>query len=81
MGALIKAMSEISEMQGKDSVQNKIVYMANMFSSSKTDDELRYIVRSFANTGLRIGLSTKIVENVVLEEFQNDLSTLAQFEK
>ena len=32
MGALIKAMSEISEMQGKDSVQNKIVYMANMFS-------------------------------------------------
>lgn len=62
-------MSEISEMQGKDSVKNKVSYMANMFRQSNTDDELRYIVRSFANTGLRIGLSTKIVENVVLEEF------------
>jgi hypothetical protein len=52
-----------------------------MFRQSNTDDELRYIVRSFANTGLRIGLSTKIVENVVLEEFENDQSKLAEFEK
>ena len=58
-------MSEISEMQGKDSVQNKIIYMANMFSQSKTDDELRYIVRSFANTGLRIGLIMDLCEILI----------------
>ena len=60
-------MDKINQMQGDDSVESKINYMATLFQTASSDDELRYLVRSFANTGLRIGLSTKTVENVVCE--------------
>jgi hypothetical protein len=43
-----------------------------MFKMASSDDELRYLVRSFANTGLRIGLSTKTVESTVYERFGAD---------
>jgi hypothetical protein len=60
-------MDKINQMQGDDSVESKINYMVTLFQTASSDDELRYLVRSFANTGLRIGLSTKTVENVVCE--------------
>ena len=68
-------------MQGDDSVERKVSYIANMFKMASSDDELRYLVRSFANTGLRIGLSTKTVESTVHERYGNDENVLALFEK
>ena len=68
-------------MEGEDSVDRKTSYIAGMFKMASQDDELRYLVRSFANTGLRIGLSTKTVENTVIERFSDDESSLALFEQ
>ena len=68
-------------MQGDDSVEKKVAFIASMFKMASTDDELRYLVRSFANTGLRIGLSTKTVENTVTDRFGNDENALYLFEK
>jgi hypothetical protein len=49
-----------------------VSYVAQMFKMASSDDELRYLVRSFANTGLRIGLSTKTVENVIHDKLESD---------
>ena len=43
--------------------------MAKLYRDCQSVDELRFLVRSFANTGLRIGLSTKSVENCILDFF------------
>ena len=43
--------------------------MVDLCRKCQSDDELRFLVRSFANTGLRIGLSTKSVEKCVIEYF------------
>lgn len=45
-----------------------------MFRNCRSDDELRYLVRSFANTGLRIGLSSKSVEKCILDFFNEEAS-------
>ena len=66
-------------MEGEDSTEGKITFLSNMFKQASSDDELRYLVRSFANKGLRIGLSIKSVENVILEKYLDD--DLEQFER
>ena len=43
--------------------------MVKLYRDCQSVDELRFLVRSFANTGLRIGLSTKSVENCILDFF------------
>ena len=43
--------------------------MVRLFKDCQSLDELRFLVRSFANTGLRIGLSTKSVEKCILDFF------------
>ena len=58
-------------MEGEDSVERKIAHLAVLFQKAATDDELRDLVRSFATTGLRIGLSTKSVENIIYEFYQD----------
>jgi ATP-dependent DNA ligase len=62
-------------------VERKVDFIASMFKMASTDDELRYLVRSFANTGLRIGLSTKTVESTVHEKFEYDEQALSLFER
>lgn len=61
----MEAANSINELTGQDSVAAKIEFMQQLFSRCKSDDELRFLVRSFADTGLRIGLSTKSVEKCV----------------
>lgn len=68
----MQAMNQINSLQGDDSVERKVSYVAQMFKMASSDDELRYLVRSFANTGLRIGLSTKTVENVIHDKLESD---------
>jgi hypothetical protein len=80
MSAIVSAMNEINSMQGEDSVDHKVDFIANLFKLASSDDELRYLVRSFANSGLRIGLSTKTVENVIHDMLKNDESALSLFE-
>jgi len=46
--------------------------LSQLFLSCKSDDELRYLVRSFSNTGLRIGLSSKSVEKCILDYFEGE---------
>ena len=74
-------MSQINALEGESSVEKKINLISSIINAASTDDELRYIVRSFANTGLRIGLSTKTVENVIHDRFENDEEILSLFEK
>ena len=81
MDTIVEAMGKINSMQGEDSVERKIDFISSMFKMASTDDELRYLVRSFANTGLRIGLSTKTVENTVHERFGTDENALSLFER
>jgi hypothetical protein len=65
-------MKEINTLEGSDSQSQKIEMLSNLFLSCKSDDELRYLVRSFANTGLRIGLSSKSVEKCILDYFDGE---------
>lgn len=46
--------------------------MIELFRKCQSNDELRFLVRSFANTGLRIGLSTKSVEKCIIDYFKNN---------
>ena len=46
--------------------------LCSLFSQCCSDDELRYLVRSFASTGLRIGLSSKSVEKCILDFFDGE---------
>ena len=46
--------------------------MVRLYRDCQSLDELRFLVRSFANTGLRIGLSTKSVEKCILDFFTSD---------
>jgi hypothetical protein len=66
---IITSINKISETIGEDSVETKIGEMAWVFRQASSPDELRYLVRSFSGSGLRIGLSNKIVENIVLDHF------------
>ena len=81
MDTIVEAMNQINSMQGEVSVDRKVDFIASMFRMASTDDELRYLVRSFANTGLRIGLSTKTVESTVHEKFEYDEQALSLFER
>ena len=81
MDTIVEAMTQINNMQGEDSVERKVDFIASMFKMASTDDELRYLVRSFANTGLRIGLSTKTVESTVHERYGSDEHALSLFER
>ena len=67
MTEIVEAMNLINGMDGEDSVVHKVTYISSLLKLASTDDELRSLVRSFANQGLRIGLSTKTVENVIHE--------------
>lgn len=81
MTEIVEAMNLINGMDGEDSVVHKVTYISSLLKLASTDDELRYLVRSFANQGLRIGLSTKTVENVIHEQLKEDEKSLAMFEK
>lgn len=81
LAALVDSMNLINSMQGEESVERKVQFIASLFKAASSDDELRFLVRSFANTGLRIGLSTKTVENTVHERFGSDEEILSLFEK
>ena len=71
LDSIVDAAMTLNSFTGDDSVQKKIDMMAELCKSCHSDDELRFLVRSFANTGLRIGLSTKSVEKCIISYFQN----------
>jgi hypothetical protein len=64
-------MHEINSFKGEDSQTAKIAAMRQLFRSCQSTDELRFLVRSLANTGLRIGLSTKSVEKCLIDYFDS----------
>ena len=71
-------MSAINDIEGYESTEAKIQYIcAHLLNQVSSDDEMRYLVRMFANTGLRIGLSTRSVENIITETIPD----LLQYEK
>ena len=69
LDSIVEAAMTLNKMTGEESVQRKIDLMASLCHQCQSDDELRFLVRSFANTGLRIGLSTKSVEKCVIDYF------------
>lgn len=65
-------MKEINALEGLDSTAEKLDMLNALFLRTRSDDELRYLVRSFSNTGLRIGLSSKSVENCIIQYFEEE---------
>lgn len=70
LSSIVSAMKEINALEGTDSTTQKLDMLVALFMRTQSDDELRYLVRSFANTGLRIGLSSKSVENCIMRYFE-----------
>lgn len=64
-------MVNLNTFQGGESRIHKLDSLKALFLQCQTDDELRFLVRSFANTGLRIGLSTKSVEKSLNKYFES----------
>ena len=86
LDSIVRAMAEMNSLTGGDSQQLKIDRMVKLYRDCQSPEELRFLVRSFANTGLRIGLSTKSVENCILEFFtnsadENSVQRLEDFER
>lgn len=82
--SIVEGMNTINKMTGEDSVTQKVTFMVGLYNQCQTEDELRYLVRSFANTGLRIGLSTKSVEQCITDHFKDHPEMdvkLADYEK
>jgi hypothetical protein len=77
-------MKDINSLEGHESTGMKLDCLVDLFGRTRTEDELRYLVRSFSNTGLRIGLSSKSVESCILDYFAEEKSEvekrLADFE-
>lgn len=65
----------MNSLSGDESVQKKIDLMVELQKRCQSEDEIRFLVRSFANTGLRIGLSTKSVEKCIIEYFKAQQQT------
>ena len=72
LSSIVASMKEINAFEGHESQSMKLEKLSGLFLKTKTDDELRYLVRSFANTGLRIGLSSKSVEKCILDFFEDE---------
>jgi ATP-dependent DNA ligase len=70
--SIVQSMKAINALEGHDSQAQKVDMLCAMFRECSSDDELRYLVRSFANTGLRIGLSSKSVEKCILDFFEGE---------
>ena len=86
LDSIVDAAIALNSLTGDDSVQKKVDLMANLSKKCQSEDELRFLVRSFANTGLRIGLSTKSVEKCIIEYFKssgapNSSQRLRDFER
>lgn len=61
----------MNSLRGDDSVKGKVDLIVKLCQECQSDDELRFLVRSFANTGLRIGLRTKSIEKCTIDYFKN----------
>lgn len=72
LSSIVAAMKEINALEGLDSTAEKLDMLSALFLRTRSDDELRYLVRSFSNTGLRIGLSSKSVENCIIQYFEEE---------
>ena len=90
LDSIVEAAKDINALTGDDSVMKKVDLIGSLCQLCQSDDELRFLVRSFANTGLRMGLSTKSVEKCIIEYFTNladeesdksALQRLQEFEK
>jgi ATP-dependent DNA ligase len=81
LAELVTAMDTIDSMQGEDSTGEKIDFLAHLFQNCHCEESLRYIVRGCAvKAGLRIGISTKTVENVIHDSVKSE-DELAHYEK
>ena len=64
-------MHYINSFKGEDSTLKKLAMMQQLYKQCQSEDELRYLVRSFSKNGLRIGLSKKSIEKCLLEYFES----------
>ena len=66
---IVQAAMTMNSLRGDESVQRKVDLISGLCEQCQSDDELRFLVRSFANTGLRIGLKTKSIEKCIIDYF------------
>ena len=58
-------------MQGDQSQDKKIEHLLHLYALCRNPLEIKYVVRQLqTSAGLRIGLSTKSIENILIEHFQ-----------